>query len=88
MITDRGLTNRISMSPQVMFVFFSFFASITLSAGILFEYIQGDLIWHGIKGWAVIGYCIIFPSILAQIFFMRGVELIGATHVAAGRRRS
>ena len=73
-----GLTNRISMSPQVMFVFFSFFASITLSAGILLESIQGDLIWPGIKGWAVIGYCIIFPSILAQIFFMRGVELIGA----------
>ena len=26
----------------------------------------------------LIAYCIIFPSILAQIFFIRGVELIGA----------
>ncbi len=30
-----------------------------------------------IKGWAVIAYIIIFPTILAQIFFARGVELIG-----------
>jgi drug/metabolite transporter (DMT)-like permease len=30
------------------------------------------------QGWAVIAYTIIFPSILAQIFYIRGVELIGA----------
>ena len=30
------------------------------------------------RGWGVILYTAIFPSILAQIFYMRGVELIGA----------
>jgi drug/metabolite transporter (DMT)-like permease len=29
-------------------------------------------------GWAVILYTVIFPSILAQIFYVRAVELIGA----------
>ena len=73
-----GLTNRINMPPTVMFVFFSFFASFTLCIGIFVEFINGQLVWPGIRGGAVILYCIIFPSILAQTFFMRGVELIGA----------
>ena len=30
------------------------------------------------QGWAIIAYTAIFPSILAQIFYIRGVELIGA----------
>ena len=29
------------------------------------------------KGWLVVAYISIFPSFLSQIFFMRGVELIG-----------
>lgn len=28
-------------------------------------------------GWAVIAYCAVFPSVLSQIFYVRGVELIG-----------
>lgn len=28
-------------------------------------------------GWATVVYCAIFPSVLSQIFFVRGVELIG-----------
>jgi drug/metabolite transporter (DMT)-like permease len=40
--------------------------------------------WYGAgalpdaQGWAVIVFTAIFPSILAQIFYIRGVELIGA----------
>ena len=29
------------------------------------------------KGWLVVGYVIIFPTIVSQIFYARGVELIG-----------
>ena len=29
-------------------------------------------------GWAVIAYTAIFPPILSQVFYIRGVELIGA----------
>jgi len=39
---------------------------------------SGALILPDALGWAVILYTAIFPSILAQIFYVRGVELIGA----------
>ena len=32
----------------------------------------------GLKGWLLVIYCAIFPSLLAQILFMRGVELAGS----------
>jgi drug/metabolite transporter (DMT)-like permease len=41
-------------------------------------------IWYGaailpdLIGWSVIAYTVLFPSILAQVFYIRGVELIGA----------
>ena len=30
------------------------------------------------QGWGVVAYTVFFPSILAQIFYIRGVEMIGA----------
>ncbi|HEV7255407.1 MAG TPA: DMT family transporter [Mesorhizobium sp.] len=38
----------------------------------------GHMIQPDGQGWAVVAYTVLFPSILAQIFFIRGVELIGA----------
>ena len=73
-----GLSNRIEMPPIMMFLFFSFFASLSLFICVIVEFLTGNLIWPGLKGTVVILYCIVFPSILAQTFFMRGVELIGA----------
>jgi drug/metabolite transporter (DMT)-like permease len=37
----------------------------------------GALQWPTAKGLAVLLYVGLFPSLLSQIFFMRGVELIG-----------
>lgn len=34
-------------------------------------------IWPDARGWAIGLYTVLFPSILAQIFYIRGVELIG-----------
>jgi drug/metabolite transporter (DMT)-like permease len=42
------------------------------------EFWRGTMILPGAKGVAIVAYCAIFPSMLAQIFFMRGVELAGA----------
>ncbi len=38
----------------------------------------GASIMPDARGWAIVLYTAIFPSILAQIFYVRGVELIGA----------
>ena len=37
----------------------------------------GQVVWPTAKGWIIIAYIAVFPSLLAQICFMRGVELIG-----------
>lgn len=42
------------------------------------ELATGAAILPDARGWSVIVYTTIFPSILAQIFYVRGVELIGA----------
>lgn len=43
----------------------------------LWEWQQTPFSIPPIKGWAVMIYIILFPTILAQIFYARGVELIG-----------
>ncbi|HLU18901.1 MAG TPA: DMT family transporter [Pusillimonas sp.] len=42
------------------------------------ESFQGGLIVPDLKGWAIIAYIVVFPSLLAQVFHIRSVELIGA----------
>ncbi|MGB0690405.1 MAG: EamA family transporter, partial [Candidatus Puniceispirillum sp.] len=42
------------------------------------EYAHGSLVIPGLKGWLLVIYCAIFPSLLAQVLFMRGVELAGS----------
>lgn len=45
---------------------------------VILEGIAGSLIMPDAQGWAVIGYTIVFPSLLAQIFYLKAVEDIGA----------
>lgn len=73
-----GLSRRINVRPLVLLTYFSIFASITHGIGVGIEYAQGTLVMPGIKGMIIVLYCVIFPSLLAQILFMRGVELAGA----------
>jgi drug/metabolite transporter (DMT)-like permease len=62
-------------------VFFTAIASSAAVSALIF--LAGDVMVHGLtaptlKGWAVLLYIAIFPSLLAQIFFIRAVQLIGA----------
>ena len=43
-----------------------------------YEYQSNTIIWPDKLGWAVIVYSGIFPSLVAQTFWIRGVELIGS----------
>ncbi|UYO93569.1 DMT family transporter [Pollutimonas sp. M17] len=43
-----------------------------------FEAAQGETILPDARGWAVIAYVVIFPSLIGQVFYIRAVELIGA----------
>jgi drug/metabolite transporter (DMT)-like permease len=62
----------------------SLIAALSLSAALtsvpfaIWEWHSGGLILPGTTGWLIVLYTGIFPSILSQVFFIRGVELIGA----------
>ena len=43
----------------------------------VFEYASGNTIAPSAQGWAVALYTAVFPAILAQVFYIRGVTLIG-----------
>jgi drug/metabolite transporter (DMT)-like permease len=45
--------------------------------GLAVEILRGRAYLPGPVGWLIVVYCIAFPSLLSQLFFIRGVELIG-----------
>jgi drug/metabolite transporter (DMT)-like permease len=62
------------------FVFFSALAvaALLISVPLLaWEIAAGAVIWPDLRGWLILLYVTLLPSLLSQIFFMRGVELIG-----------
>ncbi len=72
-----GLRNRPQVSPLSMLTVMAgaaFAASLPLVA---IEASVGQLLMPTATGWVVIGLITLFPSFLAQIFFIRGVELLG-----------
>ncbi|MGA1187268.1 MAG: DMT family transporter [Candidatus Puniceispirillaceae bacterium] len=73
------LGKRLEMPPIIMVAYFSGSAFVALTLFTIGEVSAGKLVQPSLTGMAVILYCAIFPSILSQTFFMRGVELIGAT---------
>jgi drug/metabolite transporter (DMT)-like permease len=56
----------------------SFFAALAALPFAVWEYTRGAAIFPDAKGWTIAAYTAIFPSIMSQLFFIRGVELIGA----------
>ncbi|MEC8643202.1 MAG: DMT family transporter, partial [Pseudomonadota bacterium] len=74
-----GLSRRLEMSPALLLTFFSIPASRVFALSMGVEFWAGTMQMPGPKGLAIVVYCAIFPSMLAQICFMRGVELAGPT---------
>ena len=68
---------RPSMPGIVFFVAMAVIAFLASLPAVAVEYELGHLIWPSPKGWMIILYVTFFPSLLAQIFFIRGVELVG-----------
>lgn len=72
-----ALRNRPQISGLVFFTALSIIAAISSVPGIVYEYSTDTAQWPTFNGWLVVLYISIFPSCLSQLFFMRGVELIG-----------
>ena len=72
-----GLKSRPNISGIVLFSYFAIAGSLLSAPVALLEWWNGSIIWPDGLGWIVIIYVTIFPSFLAQIFFLRSVDLIG-----------
>ncbi len=72
-----GLRRRPAVSSLGLFTLLAaaaFLASIPLTAA---EVALGKVQWPTATGWIIAGLVTLFPSFLAQIFFIKGVALIG-----------
>ncbi len=68
-----------AMGFFVIMVFAGLFTSLPL---LIWEMLAGRVFAPTLTGWAALLYAAIFPSLLAQLFFIRSVELIGPSRVA------
>ena len=72
-----GLRKKPQIGALPLLTFFAYVAFLGSLPGLIYETYSNQLILPGLKGSIILGVIIIFPSFLAQIFFMKGVEKIG-----------
>jgi drug/metabolite transporter (DMT)-like permease len=72
-----GLRNRPKMPGLVFFTAMAIVAFASSVPMLGYEAWSGGVQWPTTKGWLVLAFIVIFPSFLAQLSFMRGVQLIG-----------
>lgn len=69
--------DRPAMPGVVFFMGMALIACAAAFPAIGVEYALGQLRWPTPKGWLIVLFITLFPSLIAQIFFIRGIELIG-----------
>lgn len=67
-----------ALSWQALMLALSIAALITSIPFVIWEVWQGKAIWPDLEGWAIIFYTAAGASVISQISYIRGVELIGA----------
>ena len=72
-----ALRNRPQVSPLSFFTLLAIAACVTSVPLYLIEIAQGAFVWPDARGYAVLLYAGLFPSLISQLFFMRGVALVG-----------
>jgi drug/metabolite transporter (DMT)-like permease len=72
-----GLRDRPQVSPVSVLTVISAAAAIATLPLAAVEGLMGWTIWPSVDGWAVVFYVTVFPSVMAQLFFIKGVSLIG-----------
>ena len=72
-----GLKKKPIISNLLLMTFFSYIAFIGSLPGFVYEYFSYEMVFPSNKGILILLVIIIFPSFLAQIFFIKGVEKLG-----------
>jgi drug/metabolite transporter (DMT)-like permease len=71
------LRKRPEVSGPAMFAVMAAAALLATLPFAIWEAVSGGMIWPTRNGWAIVGFVVLFPSLASQLFFMRGVQLIG-----------
>jgi drug/metabolite transporter (DMT)-like permease len=72
-----ALQRRPPVAPESLVMALSAAALLAALPLVALEAVAGRLQWPTATGWIIVVLAVVFPSFLAQIFFIRGVELIG-----------
>ena len=72
-----ALRSRPAVSPLSFFTVLAGAAFVTSLPLLALEWFAGDLVWPSRQGWLLITAIAVFPSLLGQLLFIRGVEMIG-----------
>ncbi|MDE0814337.1 MAG: DMT family transporter [Alphaproteobacteria bacterium] len=72
-----GLRRCPAVSPLALLSVLAVSAFVTSIPMVVAEAMLGQLQWPSQEGWAIVAAVTVFPSMLAQAFFIRGVALIG-----------
>ncbi len=72
-----GLKKKPNIRNLVLMTFFSYIAFLGSLPGLIYEISSGEFLLPTVKGVFILLVIIIFPSFLAQIFFIKGVEKLG-----------
>lgn len=72
-----ALRSRPAMPPLAFFSVLAVVAFVTSLPLLAVEVAMGATLWPGPTGWGILVYVALLPSLLAQLTFMKGVELIG-----------
>ena len=73
------LRNKPNVPGMVMFAVIAVSAMLASLPFAFFEFLSASTVWPTHQGWLVVLFVVIFPSFLSQLFFIRGVHLIGAS---------
>ncbi|GGA61703.1 membrane protein [Nitratireductor aestuarii] len=75
-------TAMLRLRPQIHWLstatVFSFAGSLAAIPFLYWEYATGNAFMPDLQGWVIALYAAVFPSVLSQVFFIRGTELIGS----------
>jgi drug/metabolite transporter (DMT)-like permease len=71
------LRQRPHATSNGLFAAMAVVAFVTAAPLFLLEIVRGDFFWPTPTGWATLLYVAFFPSLISQIFYIRGVQLIG-----------
>ena len=72
-----ALKRRPAVPPLVFFSALACAALLTSLPLVGLEMAAGRVMWPTFEGWIIVGFIAACPSLLAQLLFLRGIELIG-----------